>query len=63
GRLVAASDPGALAAAMLEVLDDPQCARRLGEAGRAWVMKNATLTAMAAGYAEIYAESHRGTGP
>jgi len=35
GILVPPSDPGALAAAVRRVLDDPALARRLGEAGRA----------------------------
>ncbi len=35
GRLVAPEDPDALAAAMLELLGDPEARRRLGEAARA----------------------------
>ena len=63
GLLVPASDPVALAGGMRELLNDPQRARRMGEAGRAWVMQNATLAAMASRYAEIYAQCQRGARP
>ncbi len=56
GLLVPSADPAALARAIQALLDDPVRARRLGAAGRKWVLEHATLDAMTARYAEIYAQ-------
>lgn len=55
GTLVPAADPGALAAALGELLDQPARAAAMGQAGRAWVEVNGSFRAMAARYAAIYA--------
>jgi glycosyltransferase involved in cell wall biosynthesis len=54
GLLVPARDPAALAAAMLEVLQDAGRAGALGRAGREWVMQYGSLRGMAQRYGEIY---------
>lgn len=54
GRLVPASDPPALAAAMIDLLGDPMRAVALGEAARTWVATEGSLDAMAVGYAQLY---------
>lgn len=56
GLLVPSADPVALARAMQTLLDDSERACRLGAAGRKWVVEHATLDAMTARYAEIYAQ-------
>jgi glycosyltransferase involved in cell wall biosynthesis len=55
GRLVPAGDPGALAAALEALLDDPARAAAAGAAGRAWVEANGSLAAMARRYLALYA--------
>lgn len=55
GRLVPASDPAALAEAMLSILGDRELAGRMGLAGRAWVLEQGSFRSMAERYAGIYA--------
>ncbi|MGH8156941.1 MAG: glycosyltransferase [Rhodanobacter sp.] len=57
GRLVQASDPQALATAMLALLQAPQQAAALGDAARQWVERHGSLEGMAARYAELYQDS------
>ena len=54
GRLVPASDPAALAQAMLALLRDSSQAQLLGRAARAWVEQHGSLDAMAGSYARLY---------
>jgi len=54
GRIVAARDPGALAAALGSVLADPKRAREMGQSGRDWALKEATVARMVARYRELY---------
>ena len=54
GCLVPASDPQALAEAIIALLRDPQRAQALGRAARAWVELDGSLQTMAERYAEIY---------
>lgn len=59
GLLVPPSDPGALAAALGQLLGDPGLAEQMGRAGRAWLLENATFDVMASRYLDLYAS---GTG-
>jgi glycosyltransferase involved in cell wall biosynthesis len=62
GLLVTPDDPGALAAAIARILDDPDLADRLGRGGRERVLGRFTWRATAAGTAEQYQvalEDHR----
>ena len=59
GLVVPPSDPGALAAALGQLLGDPGLAEQMGRAGRAWLMENATFDVMASRYLDLYAS---GTG-
>ncbi|MGY0798312.1 glycosyltransferase [Lysobacter sp. A286] len=59
GRLVPASDPIALAEAILAILGDPDLAGRMGLAGRAWVLEQGSFRSMAERYARIYAGQDR----
>lgn len=54
GRLVPEKDPAALAAAVVELLADPERARRLGEAGRARVRDELNWDAVAAVHDRLY---------
>jgi glycosyltransferase involved in cell wall biosynthesis len=54
GQLVPAGDPAALAGALGTLLDDPQRARSMGAAARAWAEAHGTLAAMAERYARLY---------
>ena len=54
GLLVTPDDPGALAAAISRILDDPELGRRLGSGGRERVLGRFTWHATAAGTAEHY---------
>lgn len=56
GSLVPASDPPALAGALMALLREPAQAQTLGRAARAWVESHGSLESMAASYAEIYGE-------
>ncbi len=56
GRLVAAEDPEALAAALRDVLADPERARELGRAGRALALERFTVRAQAQRYEALYDE-------
>lgn len=55
GRLVPASDPAALAAAILAILGDRDLAASMGLAGRAWALEQGSFRNMAERYAGIYA--------
>jgi glycosyltransferase involved in cell wall biosynthesis len=54
GLLVPPDDAPALAAAIESLLDDPDRRRRMGEAGRARVLREFTIAPMVAGTAEVY---------
>ena len=56
GRLVAAEDHAALAAALREVIGDPLRARELGRAGRAVALERFTARAQARRYEALYDE-------
>lgn len=56
GLLVEPGDPSALAAAIGALLDDPDRARKMGEAGRARVERDFTLERMTSEYLALYAE-------
>lgn len=55
GRLVPPQDDAALADALLTMLADADRAAGMGAAGRAWAFGEASLEAMAARYARLYA--------
>jgi sugar transferase (PEP-CTERM/EpsH1 system associated) len=54
GRLVPAGDAAALAAALAEVLADPQRRAAMAAAARAWLLEHGTFQAMAARYQRLY---------
>jgi glycosyltransferase involved in cell wall biosynthesis len=54
GRLVPPADPAALAHAMLELLRDQNSARRMGLAGREWVLARFDVTRHVAATADVY---------
>ncbi|HWU76439.1 MAG TPA: glycosyltransferase [Rhodanobacter sp.] len=54
GRLVPASDPAALAAAMVALLSEPSQTRELGSAARVWVETEGSLENMAGRYDALY---------
>lgn len=54
GRLVPANDPQALAAALRELLDDPQRMNAYGAAGRRRVEERFSMDAMTAAYLRVY---------
>lgn len=54
GLLVPPEDPGRLATALGELLDDPDRARSMGEAGRRWAVTERTWAANATRYHELY---------
>ena len=56
GRLVAAEDHDALAAALRDVIGDPQRARELGRAGREVALERFTARAQARRYEALYDE-------
>ncbi len=53
-RTVPPADPGALAAAILDLLDDPEQWARIGSAGRARVLERFTWRAHAVGLVEMW---------
>lgn len=55
GWVVPARDPDALASALNEVLSDAARAEGMGQAGRNWLLSNATFEVMAARYLDVYA--------
>ena len=54
GRLVPPADPGALAAAILDLLRDPELARAMARAGQAMVRERYTIDATMARTADVY---------
>ena len=54
GLVVPPRDPQALANAMIAVLADPERARAMGQAGRDWLLANATFEVMTARYEAVY---------
>ncbi len=58
GLLVDPQDPGALAAALAEVLRDPERAARMGEAGRVRRRETFSIEATARAVGELYEELH-----
>lgn len=54
GLLVPSGDRGALSAALGRLVAAPQLARKLGSAARNWVMRNASVSAMADSYDALY---------
>lgn len=54
GWLVPSGDPAALADAMAAALADPEASRKKGRAGRAWVLEQGSLAAMARHYEDLY---------
>lgn len=56
GRIVPASDPQAMAAALGELLREPQRAAELGHAARASVESSGSVEAMAARYMSLYSK-------
>ena len=61
GRIVPTDDPEALAAAVMELLGDPESARRMGEAGRRHVVEHFSLEPMVRRYEEVYWELLNGS--
>ena len=53
GIFAAPGKPAELAAAILELANDPALRRTLGDAGLAWVRQNASRTALAAKYIDV----------
>jgi glycosyltransferase involved in cell wall biosynthesis len=54
GLLVPAGDPDAWASEIARLLDDPMLAKRMGRAGRQWVLEERTWQANAAKYDKLY---------
>jgi len=54
GFLVGNRDPGAMAARIQQILDDPALSHALGECGRTRVQSEFTIEAMTASYVELY---------
>jgi glycosyltransferase involved in cell wall biosynthesis len=61
GCLVPPRNPQALSDAIIALLHEPQRARAMGDAARAWVELNGSLETMAKRYAEIYQDSSSGS--
>lgn len=60
GLVVPPGEPEAFAAALLALLDDPRRAAAMGDAGRRWLLSNATFEVMAARYLALYANGQAG---
>lgn len=56
GRLVPAGDPPSLAAAVLEIIDDPRSAARMGEAGRSRALERFTIARLVAELSAVFDE-------
>jgi alpha-maltose-1-phosphate synthase len=56
GLLVEPQDPGALAAALVELIEDPKRAAAMGSAGRERQQREFSLEAMAGRVGELYEE-------
>jgi len=54
GRLVPPADPLALGRALRDLLRDPEGARRMGQAGRDWVLTRFSLDRQVAATAHVY---------
>jgi glycosyltransferase involved in cell wall biosynthesis len=54
GRLVAAADPEALAAGMIELLNRPELAKAMGKEGQAMVQRRFSIDAMVDKNIEVY---------
>jgi glycosyltransferase involved in cell wall biosynthesis len=54
GHLVPPADPAALSRAILALLQDPDAARRMGQAGRQWVLARFDVTRHVAATADVY---------
>ncbi|MFC0247229.1 glycosyltransferase family 4 protein [Citricoccus parietis] len=54
GMLVPAEDPAALAAALRQLLEDPELARTMGRAGRNWALGERTWQANGRRYTQLY---------
>ena len=61
GAIVTEGAPEQTAAAIAQLLDDPDRARAMGERGRAWVFEALDPAAIAARFEEIYAGSMNGS--
>jgi glycosyltransferase involved in cell wall biosynthesis len=59
GRLVPPADPPALAGALRDLLRDPETARRMGQAGRDWVLNRFDLDRQVAATAHVYRSLRR----
>ena len=59
GRLVPPADPPALAQALLDLLRDPEGARRMGQAGRDWALLRFDLDRQVAATAHVYRRAAR----
>ncbi len=55
GLIVPPEDPEALATGLQTLLDDPQHAAAMGDAGRQWLLSNATFEVMSSRYLALYA--------
>ena len=62
GLLIPPEEPAALAKAMVQVLGDPESARRLGEAGRRLVEQEYTVEKMAEKVYRVYQKVYEGKG-
>ena len=60
GALVAARDRAALGDRLRQLLVEPEAARAMGQAGRAWVLEEGSFTTMATRYDALYAGSAGG---
>ena len=59
GLMVAPADEAALAEAMAALLSEPARAARMGQAGREWVLREASIATMAARYDALYRDGGR----